>query len=174
MSTRAVYGFVENKDQGGKTHWIYKHHDGYPEGAASHIVKALPFAWTLPRFEADEFAAAFVAGNKDSHKARDSFGGGGIRTTDGPDSHGDIEYVYIVFQSEKNNQLCIKAYKADMWSSISENHFFYGRLKDFIAEYGDIDAKGIWNDFGPVSSHPIPLTPRKPKKEVCPCCGKEM
>ena len=60
MGTRAIYTF---KDENGTFH-VYKHWDGYPEGALDAIKRALPFAWELPRFEADEFSAAFVAGNK--------------------------------------------------------------------------------------------------------------
>jgi hypothetical protein len=66
VSTRAFYRFIP---QNGPNDWpgavtVYKHHDGYPSGAAKAIEKALDFAWKLPRFKADEFAAAFVAGNK--------------------------------------------------------------------------------------------------------------
>lgn len=63
MSTRAVYTF---KDDGGEYH-VYKHCDGYPSGAADSIGLAIPNAWKFPRFEADEFAAAFVAVNKSRH-----------------------------------------------------------------------------------------------------------
>ena len=45
---------------------VYKHSDG----AVCWINKALEHAWPLPRFEADEFAAAFVAANKPSVKNR--------------------------------------------------------------------------------------------------------
>ena len=60
MSTRAIYSFTDQI----ATYHVYKHHDGYPEGAAEAIGNAIPNAWQLPRFEADEFAAAFVASNK--------------------------------------------------------------------------------------------------------------
>jgi hypothetical protein len=68
MSTRACYRFFPLN---GPNDWpgvvtVYKHHDGYPAGAAKAIGAALDFAWQLPRFEADEFAAAFVAANKRS------------------------------------------------------------------------------------------------------------
>lgn len=68
MSTRACYRFFPengpfyNDFPGVVT--VYKHHDGYPKGAATAIEAALDFAWALPRFEADEFAAAFVAAGK--------------------------------------------------------------------------------------------------------------
>jgi len=71
MSTRATYTFVETGGVDQKYYHVYKHHDGYPEGAAKWIAAALDYAWPLPRYEADELAAAFVAANKD--------GSGGIR-----------------------------------------------------------------------------------------------
>jgi hypothetical protein len=67
MSTRACYTF---KDERSEIH-VFKHHDGYPAGAAVFINRALKSSWELPRYEADEFAAAFVGANKD--------GPGGIR-----------------------------------------------------------------------------------------------
>jgi hypothetical protein len=68
MSTRACYRFFPSN---GPNDWpgvvtVYKHSDGYPSGAAEAIEAALPYAWPLPRFEPDEFAAAFVRGNKKS------------------------------------------------------------------------------------------------------------
>src|SRR6266446_9860173 len=68
MSTRACYRFFPLN---GPNDWpgvvtVYRHHDGYPSGAAQAIEAALPYAWPLPRFEPDEFAAAFVRGNKKS------------------------------------------------------------------------------------------------------------
>lgn len=61
MGTRAIYFF---EDHDGSVYGAYKHYDNYPSGAAHHIEAAKEFAWPLPRFEADEFAAAFVAANK--------------------------------------------------------------------------------------------------------------
>ena len=63
MSTRAVYFFEERLDDD-SYYAVYKHYDGYPQGAAAHIEDAKAYAWPLPRWEADEFAAAFVAANK--------------------------------------------------------------------------------------------------------------
>jgi len=76
MSTRACYTFTDSQ---GEFH-VYKHHDGYPYAGGVHninsfgeayeggalvwINNAKKFAWDLPRFEADEFAASFVAANK--------------------------------------------------------------------------------------------------------------
>ena len=60
MGTRAVYFFEDDDGMYG----VYKHYDGYPQGAADFIENAKEYAWPFPRFEADEFAAAFVAANK--------------------------------------------------------------------------------------------------------------
>lgn len=84
MSTRAVYTFIDPSS----THHVYKHHDGYPTGAAEFIGKALKNAWALPRFEADEFAAAFVAANKSD--------AGGVRLTHNYTDHADLEYRYEI------------------------------------------------------------------------------
>jgi hypothetical protein len=94
MGTRAVYTFIDYKDR----HSVYKHFDGYPSGACGLIAKALKQAWPLPRFEADEFAAAFVAANKQI--------AGGARLTTGPEAHCDLEYTYEI--SCLNGQLHIR------------------------------------------------------------------
>jgi hypothetical protein len=88
MSTRAIYTFYDSDDFANtyrlrsEVH-VYKHHDGYPYTGGLHngetfeggglvwIKDAKGFAWDLPRFEADEFAASFVKANKSV--------GGGVR-----------------------------------------------------------------------------------------------
>lgn len=65
MSTRAVYSFFGDDDA---PRHVYKHSDGYPTGAVQWIEAALEHAWKLPRYENDEFAAAFVAANKSYYK----------------------------------------------------------------------------------------------------------
>jgi hypothetical protein len=61
MSTRALYTFTDERC----SYNVYKHCDGYPSGAAQALKTALTwFAWQLPRFEADEFAAAFCTAGK--------------------------------------------------------------------------------------------------------------
>ena len=85
MSTRATYQFV---DADGGDFTVYKHCDGYPSGAAEWISKALKLAWELPRFEASDFAAAFVAANKQN--------GGGVRLTHGREDHGDLAFHYVI------------------------------------------------------------------------------
>lgn len=129
MSTRALYTFVgETKAD---TWNVYKHHDGYPTGASDTIQTTLDyFAWQLPRYEADEFAAAFCAAGKahnliayanaTTKKARasakehmpggiySSYNGGGVRMM--PQGNplkvalkncSDIEYRYEISQGNK-------------------------------------------------------------------------
>jgi hypothetical protein len=93
MSTRAVITFIDERD----TFHVYKHHDGYPthgfkwlseHGVIAAIRRAMPLAWTLPRFEASEFACAFIAANKTR--------GGGLYLTGHWNQHGDLDYRYEV------------------------------------------------------------------------------
>lgn len=89
MSTRAL---ITVKDQSGEYH-IYRHSDGYPDstcGVIADIERVINsrLVWPLPRFEADEFAAGIPALLKES--------GGGYRLSGGPESHGDIEFWYVV------------------------------------------------------------------------------
>jgi hypothetical protein len=85
MGTRAVYTFIHDADE---RYSVYKHWDGYPSWGCQFIAKALPLAWPLPRFEADEFAAAFVAANKKE--------AGDIRLTGGPALYRDLAYTYEI------------------------------------------------------------------------------
>jgi hypothetical protein len=115
MSTRAVYTFIDEDDH----HHVYKHHDGYPSGAIEFILKALDKSWPLPRFEADEFAASFIAANKDS--------AGGMRLTTGPSAHGDLSYRYEttvkedklytrIFENDGSFKLIEEGYTGQLWS----------------------------------------------------------
>lgn len=63
MSTRGLYTF---KGETAADTWnVYRHSDNYPTGAAEVLADTVKFfAWQLPRYEADEFAAAFCAAGK--------------------------------------------------------------------------------------------------------------
>lgn len=116
MSTRAIYTFEDDRN----TAHVYKHHDGYPSGAADAIAKALPYAWQLPRFEADEFAAAFVAGNKE--------GDGGVRLfptrCQKPiDFATDIEYRYEI--TCRLGKLFVVAYRTNYWDEKPDEKEIY-------------------------------------------------
>jgi len=96
MSTRAIYGFQDERS----IYWVYVHHDGYPSGAAEKFARIYgsKLAWPLPRYEADEFAAGFIAVNKTSS--------GSVRLSHGPQDHGDLEYSYLVYR--KGDTLRVK------------------------------------------------------------------
>jgi len=99
MATRAIYRFKDEDE----TLQVYKHWDGYPKGANLAIQNAIEYAWALPRFEADDFAAAFVAANKTKE-------GGDVRLTnylEGQEIGGWIDYLYEIYM--KDSILHIKA-----------------------------------------------------------------
>ena len=140
MSTRAIYTFKGF----GETHHIYKHHDGYPSGAARWLGNALAYAWELPRYEPDDFAAAFVAGNK-------SLGGGGIRVAKSRTSACDVEFGYTIYPLEYNKQsdypqlnvgeLMIDVVSTDYWDGKKEMLLWKGPLRTFITTSAQIEEE---------------------------------
>ena len=110
MATRAIYTF---KDEDTTIH-VYKHWDGYPEAALKFIEKAIAMAWALPRFEADEFAASFVAANKEQ--------AGDIRLMnciEVPDMGQEFQYIVTC----TNGKIWVS------WEGV------YGPLDELIAKY---------------------------------------
>ena len=135
MSTRAIYTFKgyhcehygSQGDRFPPCH-IYKHGDGYPTGAADAIQAATKFAWEAPRFEADEFAAAFVAANNG--------GSGDIRIVPwGLAPHqfaSDIAYRYEIFP-DPAGVVQVTAFKTKWWNDpISETQLWTGPLSEFV------------------------------------------
>ena len=131
MSTKAMYTFT---DAGGDFH-VYKHHDGYPyckyhgfpQGEGGGLVwinKAIEYAWELPRFEADEFAAAFVVANKEPRQ-------GGVRLVNKVhpwEFASDCEYWYKV-------KIAVPA--LDVWVDVYEVTWFdQDNLKDENHRHG--------------------------------------
>lgn len=129
MGTRS---YIEFKDDLG-AYYVYKHWDSYPTGIVYCFVNAIPYSWALPRFESQDFAAAFVAANKKA-------GGGDIYFADKAEP-GDEEYFYQI-TCAKNGQLIIRAY-------CGTQEIFYGRLKDFVKEYGDSETHVLWDMLVP-------------------------
>tara|TARA_R100001015_G_C4632516_1_gene196152 strand:+ start:549 stop:953 length:405 start_codon:yes stop_codon:yes gene_type:complete len=117
MGTRAIYIFEDEHEE---VH-VYKHYDNYPQGAVDFVENAKEFAWELPRFEADEFAASFVAANKDRR-------GGGVRLVNARFKDRDemleandwCDYHYVI--SKHNSQdLWIEIWQMrDEWVLIDE------------------------------------------------------
>jgi len=116
MGTRAIYIFEDEHEE---VH-VYKHYDNYPQGAVEFIENAKEFAWELPRFEADEFAAAFVAANKNRK-------GGEVRLVNARFKDRDemleandwCDYYYVI--SKHNSQ--------DLWIEIWESQYMSSRDK---------------------------------------------
>jgi len=130
MSTRAMYTF---SDGSGANH-VYKHHDGYPYGKGGvgglvWISKAIEYAWELPRFEADEFSAAFVAANKSPLQ-------GGVRLVNKVhpwEFASDCEYWYQV-RRWKDDDLWVDVFSVDWWENDrKEEHVMFGALSELLA-----------------------------------------
>ena len=111
MSTRAMYTFFEDDVPEDERFNVYKHHDGYPSGGLDAIAFATQKAWELPRYEADEFAAAFVAANKNRS--------GGVNLLPSGDwkevAPLDLEYRYEVWfgktkPTEESGSLNVRIY----------------------------------------------------------------
>lgn len=121
MSTRGLYTF---KDADGE-YTVFKHWDNYPisdngYGAYQFIINAMAYAWELPRFEADEFAASFIAANKKA-------GGGDLRLLPANATNGDtlgVEYWYTVEMA--GNQLKVSC--RDLFKGIDINPIYLSRL----------------------------------------------
>lgn len=84
MGTRATITFMDNQNE----FVIYQHYDGYPSYVEDSVRLALQYAWGLPRFEAGDFAAAYIRATKER--------GGTIYLTHCPSDHGDLAYRYNV------------------------------------------------------------------------------
>ena len=86
---------------------VYRHWDGYPKAVIPELKEALEFAWPLPRFEADDFAAAIVRAWKNE-------GGGHIRIDGNPKAfemvHGDTEYVYVIKFDKQKGEPFVEIY----------------------------------------------------------------
>jgi hypothetical protein len=121
MGTRAVYTFKDAHD----SFHVYKHFDNDPAGACDFIHKAKKLAWPLPRFEADEFAASFIAANKDD--------AGGVRLTKSPTHHFDLGYVYEISFNGKHKDLWVTAYEAVYYplENVKKRLIFRGTFDNF-------------------------------------------
>ena len=136
MSTRAVYTF---SDEDTAPIHVYKHHDGYPyasygkgepleAGGLLWIKKAKELAWELPRFEADEFAASFVAANKT--------GAGGCRliTTEHPWEYAsDAEYWYKIKPAVPALDVWVDVYEVDWSRNPTSTLIMEGALSELIS-----------------------------------------
>lgn len=106
MATRAIVTF---KDNYGSTFHVYKHYDGYPTGMAEVFAELgnSGKCWSLPRFEADEFAAGFIAVAKKDQ--------GGVRLSPTRTHAADVAYGYTVYQKKGELVPRVKVTSPDFW-----------------------------------------------------------
>jgi hypothetical protein len=135
MSTRALYSFSDGGNAPVLN--VFKHHDSYPSGAADVLHDALKLAWPLPRFEADEFAGAFIAAGKDGTPGGMRLAPSGVWQDCG---YADIEYHYDITKgaAEPNITASIVSCNWDT-GEWTVQHIFAGTLSDFIARASELD-----------------------------------
>lgn len=129
MSTRAMYTFKGF----GESHHVFKHHDGCLSSAADALENAIQLAWRAPRYEPDEFAAAFVSGNKQQP--------GGVRLARSQTAFADVEFLYVV-EPDKGTPGLLKltAYSADFWDGKpKKTKIWSGPLSTFIVTAQQIE-----------------------------------
>jgi len=129
MGTRAIYTF---EDAGTERH-VFVHYDGYPKGAASYFQQWLDtnYSWTLPRFEADEAAAGFVAAIKT--------GPGNVRICGARFDYCDVEFGYRV--KMEGDALHIQCSTTDYWGDAPAEHIIFdGPMTEFMDRAAEIQA----------------------------------
>ena len=136
MSTRAIYTF---SDKNTAPIHVFKHHDGYPyasygkgepleAGGLLWIKKAKELAWELPRFEADEFAASFVAANKTES------GGCRLITAEHPWEYAsDAEYWYKIKPAVPALDVWVDVLEVDWSRKLHHNLIMEGALSELIS-----------------------------------------
>ena len=147
MSTRALYTFMGTRSNPGRFN-VYKRYDGYPSGALAVLKETLNYAWPLPRYEADEFAASFVAAAKNRGAEFEPGGvffehrGGGVRLMPAGDpakvatKHcSDIEWRYEISfgpVAVGGDGLRVAAIEGSWWDGKAiQKRVFFGSLSEF-------------------------------------------
>ena len=102
MGTRAVITFKDKNFGRTEKYSVYQHYDGSPDSVAESLVKAQTKAWGWPRFEASDFAAAYIAANKE--------GAGNLYLTSGPQRHFDLEFAYEVTFDKNQSSLIVETF----------------------------------------------------------------
>ena len=130
MSTRATLSVFDKKDKFD----IYRHHDGYPEGVHGIVCRvkaAMARAWTMPRFEAGDFAAAIVANMKSQP--------GSVYLTRDADLHMDRQYHYDITCAAKAIQITVHTYSEAVGNIVPT---FKGTIDEAVKHF---DAHPITN-----------------------------
>lgn len=97
MGTRAVITFIDQEIPAKFA--VYQHWDGDPETIISNLL-SVKNCWRWPRWEADEFAAAYILTHKE--------GPGNIRLSTGARDHGDLSYRYEVTKVENDGECALE------------------------------------------------------------------
>lgn len=129
MSTRALFTF--KGEWRGEEYNVYKHMDGYPEGAADQLQKATTKAWAHQRFEASDFAAAYIAANKDH--------GGDVRVGLPVGRYGDLAYHYVI---KEGKEPTMTVYSFDGEEG-KKRRIWKGTLRQFIVEHCSADTLAL-------------------------------
>ena len=108
MSTRAVYTF---KDDIGAFH-VYRHLDGYPEGAIDFIKAA--FEAESPRCTAADLAVSFIVANKRPQSL--------TILTPHYDEYRNLDYRYEITKNESKNEW-------DMFFEVKKGNFVVSAFK---------------------------------------------
>lgn len=126
MGTRSIWTF---KDTFGTAPvHVFVHYDGYPLGAADYLRQTLESGktWNLPRYEADEFAAGFIASIKT--------GGGNVRCASRRTSYADVEFGYTVTNRMDTKDLQVVVTSTDFWGDKpKETRLWSGSIHEFEA-----------------------------------------
>ena len=121
MGTRTTLKFYDKGTS--NNYYVYKHWDGYPSNIVKCIEDSLKYAWELPRFEADEFATAFISANKSN--------AGDIRYTHSHQMNADTDYRYNItcvdgklnidiFKYEYDSDKFFKIFSGDLDQALSK------------------------------------------------------
>ena len=113
MTTRAVYTFVSKSKYGLKEVHVYKHHDGYPQGAIDFITNAF-IVKDKEDFKdyrddtsfRDRLVVGFFVNN---------IGHGHMELTTSWKDHGDLEYRYEI-EEDLNIRIFELSFDSDDWS----------------------------------------------------------
>lgn len=144
MGTRAIITFIDN-DNDNPNFNVYQHWDGDPTGVLPLLGRACAKAWALNRFEADEFAAAFVATAKT--------GEGNIRLLPAGRwedvAPADVEYCYTVIQCNSGHVL-VRCQSVDYQGKA------WGAAKWKVTGSADVGLKELRAAFCPGYTEPQP------------------
>ncbi len=131
MATRATITVTDEHD----SFDMYQHYDGYPDGehgVVRHIAMARQLAWSPPRFEAADFAAAIVAVLKN----RD----GSTYLTKDADAHTDRAFHYQIepIRDDVSTRVQLTITRPSWRSEDADIEVFKGSIQDAVQKFNAI------------------------------------